>query len=93
MLDASGAGLINIDGRDLQVRQTRGILPDRNYKLGRGGHQIWKGKETSLRLDYVFTWLCPPRDEACEVYHYKGTLDVNHRGQRRRFSVVGIGGS
>lgn len=93
MFGYSGNGVINVNGRDIKLRQVQDNLPDKNFKVGRGGYQIWKGKNISVRLDYVFTWLCPPKDEQCEVYYYKGVFDVHYGGERRKFRVVGFGGS
>ena len=86
-------GTININGRDIDLKLVKDNLPDKNFKIGRGGYQIWKGKNTTVRLDYIFTWLCPPKDEQCEVYYYKGVLDVNYNGKRRKVNIVGFGGS
>lgn len=88
-----GLGKINIDRRDIELKMIKDFLPDKDSKVGRGGYQIWKGKNTTVRLDYVFTWLCPPESESCEVYHYKGVLDINYNGKRRKVNIVGFGGS
>lgn len=50
-------------------------------------------KDTKVRLDYVFTWLCPPENDNCSVYYYRGTLSVTYKGLRRRIRIVGTGGS
>lgn len=87
------SGKINIDGRDIVLKSIKEFLPDRNFKVGRGGYQIWKGNDTTVRLDYVFTWLCPPQNDNCEVYHFKGILNIKHKGMRRKVNVRGEGGS
>jgi len=89
----SGLGKINIDGRDIELKQFKSYLPDKNFKVGRGGYQIWKGENTTVRLDYVFTWLCPPKYESCEVYYYKGVLDISHNRKRRKVNITAFGGS
>jgi hypothetical protein len=68
-------------------------MPENNYKVGRGGYQIWKGRDITVRLDYFFTWLCPPQDEQCEVYYYKGVLGINYKGIQRKVNITGFGGS
>lgn len=93
VLGYDGLGKININGRDIELKQFKDYLPDKNYKLGKGGYEIWKGKNITVRLDYIFTWLCPPKDESCEVYYYKGFLDVNYKGKRKKVKIVGFGGS
>jgi hypothetical protein len=93
VLGYDGTGTINIGGQDVELSLAGQKLPDSNFKVGRGGHQIWKGKETVVRLDYVFTWLCPATQENCSVYYYKGLLDVSHNKKRRKINVVGFGGS
>jgi hypothetical protein len=77
--NSSSLGVINIDGRDIELKLIKGNLPDKNFKVGRGGYQIWKGRKTTVRLDYIFTWLCPPKDEHCKVYYYKGTASQHRR--------------
>ncbi len=89
----SSKGLININGRDVELKRSGGYLADKNFKVGRGGYEIWKSKNITVRLDYIFTWLCPPKDEQCEVYKYKGILDINYNGKRRKVNVVGFGGT
>ncbi len=86
-------GKININGHDIELKLTGDNLPDKNFKVGRGGYQTWKGKNVDIRLNYIFTWLCAPKDEQCEVYYYRGVLDVNYKGKRRRVNVTGFGGS
>lgn len=88
-----GTGKININGRDIALKNSGGYLADKNFKVGRGGYETWKGKNITIRLDYIYTWLCPPKDEQCEVYYYKGILDVNYKGKRRKVSILGFGGS
>ena len=84
---------IKINGREIELTSVKTYLPDRNWKVGHGGYELLKGKDTTVRLDYVFTWLCPPKDENCEVYYYRGILDIAHKGIKRRLKVVGTGGS
>ncbi|CAN5233708.1 hypothetical protein BH10ACI1_BH10ACI1_04900 [soil metagenome] len=86
-------GLINLNGRDLELKRAGGYLDDKNFKVGRGGYEVWKGKNITVRLNYIFTWLCPPKDEQCEVYYYKGILDINYNGKYRKVNIVGFGGS
>jgi hypothetical protein len=86
-------GAININGRDIELKLIKDNLPDRNFKVGRGGYQIWKGKKTTVRLDYVFTRLCPQNQEGCSVYYYKGILNIKYNGKRRKVNIRGFGGS
>ena len=79
-----GFGTVNIDGCDIELKRVGGDLPESNFAVGRGGHQVWKGKNTILRMDYVFTWLCPEDQENCEVYYYKGILDVTYKKTQRK---------
>jgi hypothetical protein len=88
-----GFGRINIDGRDIELKLEKDYLPDKNFKVNRGGYQIWKGRNTTVRLDYIFTWLCPPKHETCEVYYYKGVLDINYKRKHRKVNIRGFGGS
>ena len=89
----SGTGKININRRDINLKNSGGYSADKNFKVGRGGYEIWKGKNITIRLDYIYTWLCPPKYEQCEVYYYKGVLDISYNGKRRKVNIVGFGGS
>jgi hypothetical protein len=93
ILGYGNSGVINIDGRNIKLKLANGDLPDQNFKVGRGGYQVWKGNKTAVRLDYIFTWLCPQKQENCSVYYYKGVLDVNYKGKRRKVNILGFGGS
>ena len=86
-------GTININGFDLGLKLIKHNLPDKNFKVGRGGYQLWNGKNTTVRLDYIFTWLCQKDQENCSVYYYKGFLEIKYDGKRRKVNVVGSGGS
>ncbi len=50
-----GSGKININGRDIELKQAGGDLSEENCKVGRGGYEIWKGENTTVRLDYTYT--------------------------------------
>ena len=89
----NGLGTININGRDIELKQTDGYLADKNFKVGRGGYEVWRGNNITVRLNQTYTWLCPQKQENCSVYYYKGVLDVNYQGKRRRVNVNGFGGS
>ncbi len=84
---------IKINGRKIALTTSKTYLPERNWKVGRGGYDVWRGRDTIVRLDYVFTWRCPPENDNCEVYYYRGVLDIQYKGLRRRLNVVGTGGS
>ena len=36
-------GKININGRDVELKSVKDYLPDKNFKVGRGGYEILKG--------------------------------------------------
>lgn len=84
---------IRINDREIGLTTVKQELPDRNWKVGRGGYEVLKGKDIKVRLDYIFTWLCPSQDENCEVYYYRGTVDITYKGEHRRLKIVGMGGS
>ena len=84
---------ININGKEISLKSVKAYFPDENFKVGRGGYETFKGKGISVRLDYVFTWLCPQEQENCSVFYYRGVLDVTYRGISRKVRVTGFGGS
>ncbi|QQS43056.1 MAG: hypothetical protein IPM63_09045 [Acidobacteriota bacterium] len=93
VLDPELVGRININGQDIEFKVTKDQLPDENFVVGKGGHQVWKGDGLIADFNYVFTWLCEPDDEGCEVYHFKGNLKLEFKGEEGNFEVVGFGGS
>jgi hypothetical protein len=93
ILGYGGYGMINVDGRNIRLKQVEKKTSADEFKVGKGGREFWIGEGISVRLDYVYTWLCPPADENCEVYHYKGMLAIKYKGISRKVGIVGMGGS
>ena len=93
VLGYDSLGKININGNDIELKLTGGDLPDENFVVGKGGYQAWEGENITVRLDYIFTWLCPQDQENCSVYYYKGVFDINYNGKRKKIDIVGFGGS
>lgn len=93
-LRAEGIGKVNINGDDIDLKAIKHFLPRRNQRVGRGGYQIWKGRATTLRIDYIFTEKCPiGGDDECFTYHYRGVMTVTHRGKVRKIKIRGFGSS
>lgn len=84
---------INIDGKDILLKSVKSYSPEENFRVGRGGYETFKGRNVSVRLDYIFTWMCPEEQENCSVFYYRGVLDITYRGVRRKVNVTGSGGS
>jgi hypothetical protein len=92
-LGYGGTGVINIQGRDIRLKNVGGHLDDEDFKVGRGGFELWEGKDTFVRIEQTYTWLCPEDQENCSVYYYKGLMDVTYKGQKRKIWINGFGGS
>ena len=91
-LGADSTGKINIDGNDIELKFVKGRLPVGNQKAGRGGYQLWRGRNVTLRIDYIFTQKCPVDDE-CFTYYFNGVMAVTYRGRLRRINIRGFGSS
>jgi hypothetical protein len=82
-LDLTSASM-NIDGRDLKLKIVGkpSRLPD---KVKKGFHftRQYSAGSIQVKVDFVVSWLCPPKDESCEVTNYDVTLTVE-KGERKQ---------
>ena len=91
--DFDGSAVINIDGKDIELKLINRREPKGGPKKGDRSTWNYAAKNVSARVDYVVTRVCDPNDEACEVTWYDATIAVASGKRKRVVKVTGICGS
>jgi hypothetical protein len=90
--DFDGAGIMNIDGRNVELT----VLRDEEFKgdvrVGDRSFQTYRYGDVGVRIDYTVTRICNPKDEGCEVTWYSATITVTQSGSSQRAKVLGVCG-
>lgn len=81
--------LMNIDGRDVRLRFVSETKPKGKVKLGSRYTSRYQSGDVTVDVVQIITWLCPPKDDSCEVTKYSVTLTVK-KGNRTQV-VRGVG--
>jgi hypothetical protein len=81
---------MNIDGQDvkLKIDGTPPRLPDKVRKGFRYSRKYSAGS-IKVQVDFVVTWLCPPKDESCEVTNYDAAISVVKGNQKQVIQTKG----
>lgn len=66
------------------------MLLRRAPKVGDREWAIYAVGEVRVRVDYLVTKVCDPKDESCEVTYYKATLTVTRKSQRTAIKTSGF---
>jgi hypothetical protein len=90
--DLGGAGLMNIDGRDVELKMVDSDQPNREMKVGERFSKTYVGGNLNIRVDYVVVEVCDPNDEGCEVTRYNATITIDRNGAKGQVKVRGLGG-
>lgn len=79
---------INIDGRDVRIRLLSETKP---RKLRVGGKLIseYSGGGVTVSLMKTVTWVCPPRDESCEITKFSAVFTVRNGNRTQIVRAVG----
>lgn len=68
---------MNINGKDTRLKFVKtSENTRRRAKVGDRFYEEYSAPGIKVRIDYVTKWLCPPRDESCEVTKYDVTITV-----------------
>lgn len=67
---------MNIDGQDVKMTRVGPEPTHAELKKGTRFTKNYRAQDTKVIVEFTATWLCPPKDESCEVTHYDGTLSV-----------------
>ena len=107
MSDYESRAIMNIDGKDVRLvlvpndqRQANAASSwivgqdEGNGKVRRGLRSIHKYRagDFEVRVDYVVTGVCAPKDESCEVTAFDAKITVTRGPNKRTVNVKGICG-
>ena len=82
--------LMNIDGKDIRLRPVSHKEPKGEPKKGDKSVSIYTdGNAINVRIDYVLTEPCNPKEEHCEVTYYDATIAVTRSGLKRVVKAKG----
>ena len=79
---------INIDGRDTRLRLTRETKAKR-LRVGSRLVSEYASGDVTVSLVKTVTWVCPPRDESCEVTKFSAVLTVRKGNLTQTVRAVG----
>lgn len=80
---------INVNGKNLKLQPVASSDTKTKERVGQRSWETFTAKGLKIRLDKTVTWVCPPKDEACEVTYYKATLTVSGKGQTITETLTG----
>jgi hypothetical protein len=86
--DEEKTAWINIDGKDVELELVRKRDP-KNENVGSRSTRTYEASGIRLVATYTTTWVCPPRDENCEMARYKGVFTVTKNGVSKSLKLKG----
>jgi hypothetical protein len=87
-LDAKDTWM-NIDGQDVKLHYVRSHSLKRQERVGDRYTAEFAGDGITVSLVRIVTWVCPHKDEACEVTHYSATFTVRKGKRQQVVHVIG----
>ena len=82
------ATYIQLNDKRLTLRLVAESKRRRRERVGDRSWETYSDGDVTVRVDYVVTRVCGPREEGCEVTNYRATMTVS-RG-KQRIVVKGI---
>jgi hypothetical protein len=79
---------INIDGRDTRLRLIRETKVKR-LRLGSRLVSEYSAADVTVNLVKTVTWVCPPRDESCEITKFSAVFTVRKGSRSQIVRAVG----
>lgn len=86
--DEEKTAWLNIDGEDVRLK----LLSSRNpgsERVGSRSTRTYAAAGLTVTATYVATWVCPLKDEACEVTRYRGDFKITKGGVTRILQLKG----
>lgn len=84
---------MNIDGQHIKLEElAQGKPPQGEVRKGERHTERYRAGDLNIRIDYVVTGVCDPKDEGCEVTWYNATLTVTRGDQKKVVKAVGVCG-
>lgn len=70
-------GWMNINGKDIKLKLVKTTENTRRRaRVGDRFYEEYSSPGVKVRIDYTTKWVCPPRDESCEVTNYDVAITV-----------------
>lgn len=79
---------MNIAGKDIVLKRLGGGEFPEAKKRSRFTERYF-GDNTNVQVDYLTTWVCPPKDESCEVTRFDGSITAQQGTQKEVLKVKG----
>jgi hypothetical protein len=83
---------MNLDGENIELRLLASSKQKSKELVGDRSWETYSAKNLRVRVDYVVTRVCDPKDEGCESVYYKATMTVTRGKQRRVVKGIAICG-
>lgn len=84
---------INLDGKDLKMEEVgSGGLEAITEKVGDRSWVAYVAGDVKVRIDRTVTKVCDPKDEDCEVTHYKAVMTIIRKSQKAIVKTIGLCG-
>jgi hypothetical protein len=91
--DFDGRGRINFAGQDVDFKLVQSSKPQGKMKVGDRSTFRYRGDKIEVLVEYRVSSVCPPNDEACEVWGVTADVTVTDWVAKTiRFSAWGICG-
>ncbi|MEO6392162.1 MAG: hypothetical protein ABIP75_09945 [Pyrinomonadaceae bacterium] len=74
---------MGIDGRDVKLKLVSRVEPKGKERVGSRATEKYSAAGVTVTLVRTVTWVCPPRDESCEVTKYSAVFTVS-KGKRKQ---------
>lgn len=87
--DSGNDAWMNIDGSDTRLSLVRETKPKGGIKVGSRFTSRYASGDVTVDMVRVVTWVCPPRDEGCEIAKYSTTFTVRKGGRTQIVRAVG----
>ena len=76
------ATYIQLNGQRVKLRLVAESKRRRRERVGDRAWETYSAGDVTVRVDYVVTRVCGPREEGCEVTNYRTTMTIS-RGKQR----------
>jgi hypothetical protein len=87
--DGDDPPYINLNGRNLQLRLTGYSKPKAKEKVGDRSWETYAVGEVKVRMDYIVTRVCTPREKMCETTYLDATMTVSLGAQKVTVKLTG----
>ncbi|MEW6210494.1 MAG: hypothetical protein AB1631_19160 [Acidobacteriota bacterium] len=88
--DLDDVAQMNIDGEDVLLKLVS--KTESKGRIGSRHSETYAAEGTKVRVNFVVTKLCDPKDEGCEVTWYSAIIAVNINGKTQKMKVTGVCG-